>query len=696
MDMKKTWKWMLMAVVVLGLGMGVTACSDDDDDKKGGQTTEEMGADPYDKHGEAGTALMTLLSQLATVDSLPDNWRDATFEPSVGMALDASQPFVRTITVNSAAEAVIRYNSLTDKNLPASTKNDTYTVDGVGTLTLNVAGGGDVLATIDVNVKQLPKLTQLRLVTTSSIGENGSFKGEPYYHFGDIVKDKDGCHWICVRPAYSPDGKEDTHWMSFQLATSNIKEYTKKNRQKQTVPQDLGVQKEKMQYLAQLLAILADPDGYIKKVDNDGNYFNNSTTGLGGLAAAAMPADSLWYVARGYNMSNQQFWKTIAPSGISANDFKECFNHKDVTFVYSSYKTSGNNIQLPIVTYTGDFYVNAPTYATVTNSMDQEFNIQNTYTVNGKRGNPNYPLGDAFVVRYKTGKQLSSNWIFNPSATEALPGVEEVYRYANWRGTLFCFEAKDAQMGYVIDDHGHFYPNMQALRNGGFSAIAYVAYVGEEVNATKQSVEPRNYHGLAISLYDATTEPVVWGDKCDADCFKYGGLSTHLADGDDSDQVNYVDGMWNTTQLFTGCGKGHFHDAARAARNFDVTEITRPILGYGLYFTPTDYGFSKWFLPTAGQWWLFFNKHYCKMRTFEGGAFPRGKYSNLTEMLKNSGVDLKLASEASALYESYYWTSSGYQADSPVYVVFEEDEVYFTSKPITEKFTAKVRPWFAF
>ena len=56
--------------------------------------------------------------------------------------LDQSQPRVRTIAVNNAAEAVARYNSLTGKDLPATTTSDTYKVDGVGTLTLNVGGAG--------------------------------------------------------------------------------------------------------------------------------------------------------------------------------------------------------------------------------------------------------------------------------------------------------------------------------------------------------------------------------------------------------------------------------------------------------------------------------------------------------------------------------------------------------------------------
>ena len=130
---------MLMAALLMGLGITVTSCSDDDKDER---SAEDIAQDPYEKESEAADALYRLVSQLSVCDSLPNDWKTATFEPKAGKVLDQSQPRVRTIAVNNAAEAVARYNSLTGKDLPATTTSDTYKVDGVGTLTLNVGGAG--------------------------------------------------------------------------------------------------------------------------------------------------------------------------------------------------------------------------------------------------------------------------------------------------------------------------------------------------------------------------------------------------------------------------------------------------------------------------------------------------------------------------------------------------------------------------
>ena len=429
--MKKTWKWLLMAAVVLGLSMNVTSCKDDNLDN--GRTPEEIAQDPYEKESEAADALYCLVSQLSICDSLPNNWKTATFEPKAGKVLDASQPHVRTIAVNNAAEAVVRYNSLTGKDLPATTITDTYKVDGVGTLQLNVGGAGTI-ATIDVDVKQMPQLAQLRFVSVADMGENGHFKGEPYYRFGDVVRDNDGCYWICVRPAYSPNGKEDTHWMSFQLTDKNIKTYTKKGCQSQKYPVDLGVQKEKMQYLAQLMAILANPDGY-KEAAGEGNYFGG--TGLGGLQEAAMPVDSLVKQAKLWKM--YKVWEKIMPVGYKPEEvqtFKDRFK-KNVLFIYEKGSTSGTNLTIRVA-----LYQNANTFYTVDPMCEKlpvdmreiAFDVTNSYSTKGKRTNENNPIPDAFVVRYKSGYQLSSNLLFNPSATDSIPGVTTVHRFSAWKG----------------------------------------------------------------------------------------------------------------------------------------------------------------------------------------------------------------------------------------------------------------------
>jgi len=100
MCMKKVLNWMLMAAVVCGLGLSVSSCSDDDDDN--GVTRE-----PDSATNISGTMEEDILRHFITLwcdvqkDELIGNWTSKTYEPTVGFVTDESQPFVRTIQVDS-------------------------------------------------------------------------------------------------------------------------------------------------------------------------------------------------------------------------------------------------------------------------------------------------------------------------------------------------------------------------------------------------------------------------------------------------------------------------------------------------------------------------------------------------------------------------------------------------------------------
>jgi len=72
-------------------------------------------------------------------------------------------------------------------------------------------------AEVDVNIRQIPHLQKI-VYKAPGTGENGSFQGRSYYRFGDVIslpgEDGEKEYWICVRPAFSVEGKEDSHWMS--------------------------------------------------------------------------------------------------------------------------------------------------------------------------------------------------------------------------------------------------------------------------------------------------------------------------------------------------------------------------------------------------------------------------------------------------------------------------------------------------
>ena len=423
----KLFQWMLLTVLCFGLSTSFIACSDDDDNNDG-RTAEERAQDPYDKESDGGRLLYRLVSQLSVADSLPDNWREATFEPAIGQVLDQSQPMVRTITVSDAAEAVSRYNSLTGRRLEATATSDTYKAEGVGTVSLAVGNEGTV-ATIDFNVKQMPKLTRLRMVTTGSLGENGSFKGEAYYRFGDVVKDKDNCYWVCVRPPYSPNGKGDSHWMTLQLTPSNIKEYTKKNI-KQTYPVSLGVNEEKMNSFVQLLLALSLPERAVEFHEDYGEQLNGKY--LGKLDYEAFTEQDIKNVALLYEQLN--LWDSIAPKGLTTPEqiaaFRSKINNGPFRLIYEKGYTKSNLLKIPVAIYTtpATMYTQYEYKEYEVNMSEMSFDV-NTYALTGKKNDPACSVPDAYVVRYKTGKQLSSNWFFNPDPTKPLEGVQEVFCY---------------------------------------------------------------------------------------------------------------------------------------------------------------------------------------------------------------------------------------------------------------------------
>ena len=672
---RKLSNWILMAALVVGLGMNVTSCKDDNDDNNNDRTPEEIAQDPYEKESEAADALYRLVSQLSVCDSLPNNWKTATFEPKAGKVLDASQPRVRTIAVHNAAEAVARYNSLTGKELPATTVTDTYKVEGMGTLQLNVGGAGTI-ATIDVNVKQMPQLAQLRLVSAADMGENGHFKGEPYYRFGDVVMDEDGCYWICVRPAYSPDGKEDTHWMSFHLTRNNIKTYNKKGCWLQTYPVDLGVQKEKMQYLAQLLAVLADSKGYKNEADT---WWDNDETGFGGLQKAAMPVDSMVKQAKLWQLYN--VWEKIMPVGFKPNEvetFKDRFvDGDDMVFIYEKGSVSGTNLTIRTVKYkeVESFFTEELTYEKVVVDMKEiVFDVTNSYSTNGTRGNRNCPVPDAFVVRYKTGYQLSSNLFFNPSATDPIPGVTTVHRFNDHKNEQLNLDDDDddddddvksytkdqAEPRMIMAKNGKFYKSEAACEADDTQPVALVVYVGNDADTTGG-----DYRGLAMSY--TKKEKVQW----DEDAFK-NKVCIGNTSNDKSAWELQKDGISRTKKLYED---GHNHPAAKAAWEFKVEG-----------FDPASHDFSNWFLPTAGQ----------VMMAVKGlgGAVQYNKDwfcffgNNLDEELEDAGIE-------SFDLNFNCWTSTEYNQNSAIHVLCDDEhEVNLFEMMKDDKID--VRPFIAF
>ena len=129
--------------------------------------------------------------------------------------------------------------------------------------------------------------------------------------------------------------------------------------------------------------------------------------------------------------------------------------------------------------------------------------------------------------------------------------------------------------GYVLAANGKFYKNASDTRSANTKPVALVVYANSNGRAVESGTD---YHGLAINL---TELKGAWG-QWQTENAKY--YSTHTQNM--SEIASYKDGIAQTD----------------AAPNNSMAYICRNYnYGYNETFTKD---FSKWFLPSAGQWIL--------------------------------------------------------------------------------------------
>ena len=229
-------------------------------------------------------AANSIYRALALIDELPDNWESATYTPAEGLPVDEANSDIRNVVSTGADHAKQYFLSIVpDEGL----NGDVWSHEGVGTLTFRAVNEENCYAVIDVNLVQMPGLTQLRFVPETMVGEN-KWEGTPYYGVGDVIVDnKTGIYWICVRPSGGPLAKDKAYFVSFD--NSLIKTTTQKqdiyevtgygNKTKKTKEKDeshsgnwvyaKNLVEERIAYAAaHVFAMMADGER-LKKNDNN-------------------------------------------------------------------------------------------------------------------------------------------------------------------------------------------------------------------------------------------------------------------------------------------------------------------------------------------------------------------------------------------------------------------------------------------
>ena len=407
---KQSILWML--ALAFGAGMMLSSCKDNVYEGDKPLTPEE---EATEKATEKGEALLSILNYTAGLDSLPDGWyqNGYTVEPTVGTIENEADPYVRYVSANSALSAYVTYKSMISGDVTGEAKDDSWSLDGIGKLKFTVSDQPDVYATVDVDVQQLPHLRQIRFVSPSALGENSNwFTGDPFYNFGDVVKDANGAYWICVRPADKTAKKSTTHWISFNMANNNFKECTKTGKGKLVLPDKLGDKTGSEEFIPDFVQFLnAISPGITDKI--------GATYEEVEISDVKRTVKALSKIAYFWKDKNILYNEKIIPAHVRAILLNTIYKKANLNVFYFGHH-EGSTPDVHLLTIDGYYLVQ---------NTKQEIKFEwpaagddysfNSYATSGKINDnlkkltiktKNVTLPEnAIVVRYKTGPQLSGS-----------------------------------------------------------------------------------------------------------------------------------------------------------------------------------------------------------------------------------------------------------------------------------------------
>ncbi len=191
---KKNFQLCLWIALVCGLSLSVTSCKDDDNSNVPEEQETYEGLSTLENDQLAD--LVAAWTDASRDDLNGTEWLNNTYEPTVGLELDESNPGIRLVVANTVEEADSIAASMLG-SLGIDYENPvgfTYSNSQVGSIEYS-HGEGNTLGSISVdNIRQIPILQEIRLV--KELGENAEAK-KPYYKCGDIVKYKNR-FYVCV------------------------------------------------------------------------------------------------------------------------------------------------------------------------------------------------------------------------------------------------------------------------------------------------------------------------------------------------------------------------------------------------------------------------------------------------------------------------------------------------------------------
>ena len=642
--MRKMMNFALMAAMMFGLTLSVTSCKDDDKDSENGGENMEQAASTGGDMTLAESQLASLISNFGGLEAQEQleqsDWKSKTYETDLGVVLNESRPTVRTIevgTVEAADEEACALLEALGINYQ-SPAGFTFADGEVGTVSYQHGGGADAntLAVINLDVKALPGITQLQMVSKLPANAGSS----PRYKIGDIIKKKNDDHlWICVRTAQNVGGqayfisfwtdhptdkcgwgKQDdivyaakkpmastatlACWMRYILlhdknyatVLANLKKKHEEGRVEDLMP---GTEEARKKLIESLQSGTGKKYHFHYKqeeVPDTMEKFNWESIGETGRKLAP----------RGKLLCDKFRWSM----GLTYDYWVPCIYWVDDTFM-DNYKTELDALPAQNEGSHFQWYASDPLsvqsrYQTSESWPVDHYNIvvvathwqHKYYTLDGQ---PNQWAVFDFTRDWADNDDQGFKWSADSlkwvrqnitsselkvtDNGEPLRNYEEVwtdYNDAKMADADPDDESKihldEVKMYSIIGTNGKFYDNVQAATNDGTEAMAIVTYLGDK-NRVERDQE---WNGLAMALDKLKDQyyyiEAIPNDACLPPNFK-GSQAHHDFTG------------WATTQdLANGCGKGHDHAAAKACHDYDKK------------LTARQSEFSSWFLPSFGQW----------------------------------------------------------------------------------------------
>ncbi len=426
--MKKKHHILSFATLALALGMSFSSCNDSCVDTNGGKDNN-TDSEQTDKEYQTRQELLCLLGMTADVDSLPDNWNSGfTSEPTIGQEASEGDPYVRLVATSSVADACRYYQFMTSQKSDGSLTTDTWTRDGIGTLKFTAENQSNLYATVDVDVKQLPHLTQIRFVPASALGNNDA---SYWYSPGDIIKQEnpgeEPTYWMCVRPCIE-GSKGRSHWCSFQLNSVNQKnpnfaEFEGSTYGKLTLPTKLAKTQGDAARMIHLyfneLLLLTDPT----------RYDDNNLTSFGELELQNFKSKNLRDLK--YMWDDLGIWSLIAPTINFQDKFNEesptvyvfyygynrnIFTKKNTTYLLNLASIDKNNKSARVFCQTCE----AEQKVVAEKNKPKDFSTINanggviTFSPSGESADDVFNEEDkknVYVVKHRTAAQLENRWL---------------------------------------------------------------------------------------------------------------------------------------------------------------------------------------------------------------------------------------------------------------------------------------------